>query len=82
MMNTTTLSPRQGPTVAHVVQLLQTAYPKAWEQHLRNRLGATDPADLTPAELADFTAHVFWLVRQTGIRDPAAWLAFRAQRDA
>jgi len=81
-MNTTTLSRRQGPTVAHVVQLLQTAYPKAWEQHLRNRLGATDPADLTPTELADFTAHVFWLVRQTGIRDPAAWLAFRAQLDA
>ena len=82
MMNTTTLSRRQGPTVAHVVQLLQTAYPKAWEQHLRNRLGATDPADLTPTALADFTDHVFWLVRQTGIRDPAAWLAFRAQLDA
>jgi hypothetical protein len=81
-MSTNTPSPRQGPTAADVVQLLQTAFPKAWERHLRNRLGATDPAELTPAELARFADHVFWLVKQTGIRDPAAWLAFRAQRDA
>src|SRR5439155_9848703 len=81
-MSINTPSPRQGPTAADVVQLLQTAFPKAWERHLRNRLGATDPAELTPAELARFVDHVFWLVKQTGIRDPAAWLAFRAQRDA
>jgi len=73
---------RQGVTVAHIVQLLQEAFPKHWQQHLRNRLGATHPADLTPAALAEFTDHVFWLVKQTGIRDPAAVLAYRAQLDA
>jgi hypothetical protein len=73
---------REGVTVAHIVELLQTAYPKAWEQHLRNRLADTDPADLTPAELAKFTNHVFWLVKQAGIREPAAWLVFRAKTDA
>jgi hypothetical protein len=72
----------EGVTVAHVVELLQTAYPKIWKQLLRNRLGAADPADLTPAELAGFIDHVFWLVKQTGIRDPAALLVFRAQLDA
>ncbi len=73
---------RQGPTAADVVHLLQTAFPKTWERYLRNHLGVTDPADLTPAELARFTDHVVWLVKQTGIRDPAAWLAYRAQLDA
>jgi hypothetical protein len=73
-MSTTTLSPRQGSSAAGVVRLLQTAYPNAWEKHLRN-LGVAAPADLPPAELARFTERVFWLVRQTGIKDPAAWLA-------
>jgi hypothetical protein len=73
---------RQGVTVAHIVQLLQTAYPTVWERHLHYRLGATRPADLTIAQLAEFTDHVFWLVKQTGIRDPAAMLAFWAQLDA
>ena len=50
-----------------------TAFPRNWEKHLRN-LGVTDPADLPPAELAQFTDRVFWLVKQTGIKDPAAWL--------
>ena len=73
---------RQGVTVAHIVLLLQEAFPKRWQQHLRNRLGATRPTDLTPAELAEFTDHVFWLVKQTGMRDPAAMLVLRAQLDA
>jgi hypothetical protein len=73
---------RQGVTVAHILQLLQTAFPTAWERHLRNRLGATRPADLTHAQLAEFTDHVFWMVKQTGIKDPAAVLAFWAQLDA
>ena len=73
---------RQGVTVAHIVLLLQEAFPKRWQQHLRNRLGATRPTDLTPAELAEFTDHVFWLVKRTGIRDPAAMLVLRAQLDA
>ena len=67
---------QQGVTVAHIVQLLQTAFPIRWQQHLHNRLGATRPTDLTPAELAEFTDHVFWLVKQTGIKDPAAMLVF------
>ena len=73
---------RQGVTVAHIVLLLQEAFPKHWQQHLRNHLGATRPTDLTPAELAEFTDHVLWLVKQTGMRDPAAVLVLRAQLDA
>jgi hypothetical protein len=62
---------RQGASsAADVVRLLQTAYPNAWENHLRN-LGVTAPADLPPAELDRFTERVFWHVRQTGIKDPA-----------
>jgi hypothetical protein len=63
--------------------LLQTAFPKYWENHLRNFFRSTTvPADLPPAKLAEFTEHVFWLVKQTGLRDPAAWLAFhRAQEE-
>ena len=76
-MSTTTLSPRQGPSVSDLVQLLQTAFPKTWENHLHN-LGVSTRADLTSAELARFTERVFWEVKQTGIKDPAAWLAFRA----
>ena len=45
---------RECPTVAQLVELLQTAYPINWEQLLRNRLdalGVADPADLRgPAE--------------------------------
>jgi hypothetical protein len=52
-MSTTTLSLPQGASAADVVRLLQTAYPKAWENHLRN-LGVTAPADLPPAELDRF----------------------------
>jgi hypothetical protein len=81
-MKTNSPSPRQGSTVALLVELLQTAYPTTWERHLRNRLGAIDPADLAPAEFDGFTDHVFWLVKQTGIKDPAAWIAYRAQRGA
>jgi hypothetical protein len=81
-MSTSIPSPRLGPSAADIVLLLQTAFPNAWERPLRNFLGGTAPADLPPAELARFTEHVFWLVKQTGIRDPAAWLACRAQLDA
>ena len=76
-MSTTTLSPRRGPSLSDLVQLLQTAFPKTWENHLHN-LGVFTKADLTSAELTRFTERVFWEVKQTGIKDPAAWLAFRA----
>jgi hypothetical protein len=69
-------------TVVHVVQMLQAACPNIWQTVLRNRLGAANPANLTPAELADFTKHVFWVVKQYGIRDPAAFLAYQVQLEA
>ena len=72
-MSTAMLSQPQGHRVADVLRLLQTAFPKHWKNHLRN-YGITGPADLPAAELARFTEHVFWLVKQTGIKDPAAWL--------
>jgi len=74
-----TLSPRQSPCAAEVVAMLQTALPNNWEKVIRSRLGDTDPTDLPPDELAQFTDHVFWVVKQFGIKDPAAWLACRAQ---
>ena len=74
---------RQGVTVAHIVLLLQEAFPKHWQQHLRNHLGATRPTDLTPAELAEFTDHVLLAAGQAaGMGDPAAVLVLRAQLDA
>ena len=74
MLEISVLSPRQCPSAADVVRVLQAAYPKAWEYHFRN-LGVTAPADLPPAELIRFTKRVFWLVRQSGIKDPVAWIA-------
>lgn len=69
--------------MADVVLMLRTAYPKAWENHLRNFFGASVPADLPPAELARFTEHVSWLVKQAGLKNPDGWLAFhRAQQEA
>jgi predicted DNA-binding transcriptional regulator AlpA len=73
---------RQGVTVAHIVGLLQQAYPKRWQQILRDRLGDRKPAELTLAELVEFTDYVFWSVKQTGMPDPAAVLVHRVQLDA
>jgi len=74
---------RKNPCAADVVAMLQTALPKTWEKTLRSFLGDTAPADLPPAELARFTDHVFWLVKQYGIKNPAGWLAtYRARLDA
>src|SRR3974377_1166515 len=78
-MSTITPSPGQS-SMADVVLMLQTAYPRDWENHLRNFFGASVPAHLPPAELARFTERVSWMVKQAGIKDPAGWLAFqRAQ---
>jgi hypothetical protein len=80
-MSTITPSPGQS-SMADVVLMLQTAYPRDWENHLRNFFGANVPADLPPAELARFTERVSWMVKQAGIKDPAGWLAFqRAQEE-
>jgi len=78
-----TPSPRQSPCAADVVAMLQTALPKNWEKLLHISLGDTDPADLPPDELARFTDHVFWLVKQYGIQNPAGWLAnYRTRLEA
>jgi hypothetical protein len=78
-MSTTTFS--QLPSVTELVQLLQTAFPMHWENHVRN-LGLAPGRDLPPAELARVTERVFWMVPQMGIKDPAAWLANRARLKA
>ena len=78
-----TLSPRQSPCAADVVAMLQTALPKIWEKVIRSRLGDTDPADLPPDELARFADHVFWVVKQYSIKNPAGWLAnYRTRLEA
>ena len=54
-----------------------------WEKPFSAILGVTDPADLSPAELAEFTDEVFWRVKQMEIKDPAAWLVtHRARMEA
>ncbi len=57
-----------------VLRLLRIAYPRDWELHLRN-MGVQASADLPPADLDRIMERVFWMVRQTGIRNPAAWIA-------
>jgi hypothetical protein len=69
--------------LAGLVRLLQAAYlnhPKMWESVLRNFFRGSVPADLPPEELARLTEQVFWAVKQTGLRDPAAWLALDRTR--
>ena len=46
------------------------------------RLGATHPANLAPAELAEFIKYVLAALKSAGIRDPAALLADRVRREA
>ena len=74
-----------GPSVAQLLELLQTAYPVNWEQLLRKRLaalGVTSPFDLTPARFAEFRDQVFWAVKQAGIKDPAGWISQQEQLNA
>jgi Homeodomain-like domain len=75
-MNTTTPSP--PPSVAELVQLVQTGFPLPfhWQNHLRN-LGISAGADLPPTEMAALTERVFRLVKQSSIKDPAGWIASR-----
>jgi hypothetical protein len=75
-MRTTTPSPL--PSVAELVQLVQTAFtlPFHWQNHLRN-LGISAGADFPPAEMAVLTERVFRLVKQSSIKDPAGWIASR-----
>src|SRR5258708_5894854 len=58
---------------------LQAANPNTWEKHLRN-LGVTASAALPAADLDRIMERVFWMVRQNGIKTPAAWIAFDMAR--
>jgi hypothetical protein len=68
---------------ASMVRMLWTAYPRDWERHLHN-LGVTAPAsasaDPSPGDLDRVMETVFGMVRQAGIKNPAAWIAFDMDR--
>ena len=49
----------EGVTLTHIITVFRDAYHVNWEQLLRERLGATHPANLAPAELAEFIKYVF-----------------------
>jgi hypothetical protein len=68
------------PVPAELLALLETAFPRDWQRHLHNFLGDADPADLSPDKLSRFTEHVFWLVKHTGLKDPAAWIVCHRAR--
>ena len=72
----------EGVTLAHIIALFQTAYHVNGEQLLRARLGATNPANLAPPELADFIKWVLAALKSAGIRDPAAVLAYGVRLEA
>jgi hypothetical protein len=58
---------------ASMVRMLQTAYPRDWERHLKN-LGVTASADPPPADLERIMERVFWMVPQATIKNPARWM--------
>jgi hypothetical protein len=65
----------EGVTLAHIIALFHDAHPVNGVQLLRKRLGATNPADLAPPELAEFIKWALAALKSAGIRDPAAVLA-------
>jgi hypothetical protein len=72
----------EGVTLTHIITVFRDAYHVNWEQLLRERLGATHPANLAPAELAEFIKYVLAALKSAGIRDPAALLADSVRREA
>ena len=72
----------EGVTLAHIIALFQDAYPVNWEQLLRKRLGATNPANLAPPELAEFIKWVLPALKSAGIKNPADLLADSVRREA
>jgi hypothetical protein len=60
---------------ASMVRMLQTAYPRDWELHLYN-LGVTASTCPPSDDLDRILERVFWMVRQAGIKNPAAWMKF------
>ena len=71
-----------GVTLAHIMTLFYDAYPINREQLLRARLGTTNPANLAPAELAEFIKYVLAAAKSAGIGNPAALLADTVRREA
>ena len=72
----------EGVTLTHIITVFRDANHVNWDQLLRKRLGATNPANLTPPELAQFIKWVLEALKSAGIRDPAALLADSVRRDA
>ena len=72
----------EGVTLTHIIALFQDAYHVNGVQLLRKRLGATNPADLAPPELAEFIKWVLAALKSAGVRDPAALLADSVRREA
>ena len=72
----------EGVTLAHIIALFHDAHPVNGVQLLRGRLGATNPANLAPPELAEFIKYVLAALKSAGIRDPADVLAYGARREA
>ena len=72
----------EGVTLDHIIALFLDAYPVNGIQLLRKRLGATNPANLAPPELAEFIKWVLAAVKPAGIRDPAAVLANAVRLEA
>ena len=72
----------EGVTLAHIITLFQEAYPVNGIQLLRARLGATNPANLAPPELAEFIRYMLAALKSAGIRNPAALLEDRVRRAA
>jgi hypothetical protein len=72
---------QKGGEVAHVLEMLLGACWNNWKDILRN-LRAKDPTNPTPAEWAKFKDYLFPVLKERGIKDPDALLAFRMQLDA
>jgi hypothetical protein len=77
-----TLDQKRFASILRLLQTanpLQAANPNTWEKHLHN-LGVTASANPPPADLDRIMERVFWEVRQAGIKNPAAWIAFDMAR--
>jgi hypothetical protein len=72
----------EGVTLAHIIALFLTAHPINGIQLLRARLGATNPANLAPPELAEFIKWELAALKSAGIRDPADVLAYGVRLEA
>jgi Helix-turn-helix domain len=72
----------EGVTLAHIIALFHDAHSVNGVQLLRARLGATNPANLAPPELAEFIKWVLAALKSAGIRNPAAVLEYGVRLEA